>query len=734
MATNPARTLADHVRGWSAEQLGGLLVARPDLAAPAPGDSAQLAARASTRASVLRAVDRLDRRALAVLEAVASMGPVTHDELVPVVPVHDLERVLGDLAALLLIWDDGRGMRAVSAVVELLGVPAGPDPRHIAGLLAEIDEPARALLDHLDSAEVDGSLDVVPTRITRDNASTAAEHLLARGLLVARDQRRVTLPWSVRLALRGGRATREAIDAPPEMPTSKVDGALADRIAAGAAAELAHRVEILGEAWGTKPPAALRAGGLGVRDLRATATLLHVEPETAALVVEVSVAAGLFAIGMADELDAAWLPTDRYDAWLAGTPASRWAVLAHAWLSMPRRPSSVGSRPGSGPVNALSESAEAAWLPAFRRRVLGELAELVPGSALAPGTGLAGMVERLRWKAPRQNRSHENEIEPLLTEAAAVGLVARGSLSSFGRALVTGADAGAVLDALMPPPVDHLLLQADLTAVAPGPLESGLARRLALLADVESRGGATVYRFAADSVRRAFDAGWSAAEVHVFLEETSRTPVPQALTYLVDDVARRFGVLRAGVAESFLRSDDDLALTELMHHPEAASLRLRRIAPTVVISDVPLGQLLPRVRELGFAPVVEAPDGTVRVARADGFRARTPKTRGGAQAEVREQARVAAVVSAVRAGDRAAATRPARASVSSPADVITLLRGAAEAGEQVVIGYVGNDGTVAERMVRPLRVEGGRLSAYDERADDDREFAIHRITAAAPVA
>ena len=119
---------------------------------------------------------------------------------------------------------------------------------------------------------------------------------------------------------------------------------------------------------------------------------------------------------------------------------------------------------------------------------------------------------------------------------------------------------------------------------------------------MESRGGATVYRFAASSVRRAFDAGWSAAEVHDFVASTSRTPVPQSLSYLVDDVSRRFGTLRAGHAESFLRSDDETALTELVHAPGAESLRLRRIAPTVVVSDVPLGTLLPRIRELGLAP------------------------------------------------------------------------------------------------------------------------------------
>ena len=191
------------------------------------------------------------------------------------------------------------------------------------------------------------------------------------------------------------------------------------------------------------------------------------------------------------------------------------------------------------------------------------------------------------------------------------------------------------LETLLPEPVDHVLLQADLTAIAPGPLEQELARKLSLVADVESRGGATVYRFAASSVRRAFDAGWSAAEVHDFVSSTSRTPVPQSLTYLVDDVSRRFGTLRAGHAESFLRSDDETALTELVHAPGAESLRLRRIAPTVVVSDVPLGTLLPRIRELGLAPVVEAVDGTVRVARPDVFRARSSRRRTPAGAGAR---------------------------------------------------------------------------------------------------
>jgi len=113
------------------------------------------------------------------------------------------------------------------------------------------------------------------------------------------------------LTLRGGASTRVLLDHPPEAATSPVDTDLVDRIGAGAALEIVHRVEVLAEAWSNRAPAALRAGGLGVRDLRAVAALLRIETGAAALLVEVAAAAGLVAIGMTDELDAAWLPTDR---------------------------------------------------------------------------------------------------------------------------------------------------------------------------------------------------------------------------------------------------------------------------------------------------------------------------------------------------------------------------------------------------------------------------------------
>ncbi|RNL66158.1 hypothetical protein EFK50_00570 [Nocardioides marmoriginsengisoli] len=731
MSTSAApRTLADQLRAWSDEQLAALLEARPDLAVPAPVDSAQLASRSVVRVSVVRALDLLDRLELETLTALVQVAPVATDDLARLLNAdpENVAKALDRLAALALIWGSSSAWRPITILAELIGLPGGPPPEEVATALAGIDDRARAILDHLDETDAAGTVADARRSIKVADATTPTEHLLARRLLMARDDRHVVVPWTVRLALRDGVSTRDRIDVPPELADGARDAGLVDRAAAGAAYELVRRAEMILDAWSSHPPAGLRSGGLGVRDLRAAADLIHADLPTAALIVETLSAARLIALGMDDDLDSAWLPTDAYDAWIAGPAADRWLGLAQAWLDNPRLVSLVGGRDGDRPVNALSGGLERAWLPGDRRSILRALLDLAPGRALAAGTGAASLVARLGHQHPRRTRTRLELTGTVLDEASAIGIVGLNGVSGFGRALVEGADPIPLLSDLLPTPIDHVLIQADLTAVAPGPLEQEFGRRLALLANVESRGGATVYRFSVDSVRRGFDSGWSAIEVKDFLRASSRTPVPQALDVLVDDVARRFGTVRVGVAESFLRSDDETALTELMHHSAAASLRLRRIAPTVVISDVPLQVLLPRLRELGTAPVVEAADGTVRVARPDERRSRTPKATRAGVGEARLAARTSAVVAAVRAGDRAAAERPSRGPARTPADVMTVLREAVEARTEVWIGYLDNHGTATERVVRPLEVGGGQVSAYDERSDEVRTFAVHRIT------
>jgi hypothetical protein len=734
------RSLADQLRGWPDERLMELLRLRADLSTPAPADSSQLASRAATRSSLNRALDLLTRLELSVLDALVSAGRTTPAELVHILDAEPaaVEGAIHRLVDLALVWESDAGLRPLTGVPDALGSLAslhpmtGRTPDQAAALLAELSPPARAMLEHVEAGSGEADAGSARHQISPADAATPAEELLSRGLLVPGRPGLVRVPGEVQIALRGGHTTRGRVDVPPEPATSSRSGELVDRAAAGAAFDAVRRVELLVDHWGAAPPVALRTGAVSVRDLKAAAEFAQLDERATAFLVEVAAAAGLLATWPDGDGNPAWTATDAFDSWVDEPPAERWRRLATAWLQTERLPFLVGTRDDAGKSrNALDPDLTSRIAPETRLMTLVVLAGIPDGEVLATGTGPPSVVARVVWERPRRPPSRTEQVAAALDEAAQLGLVALGGLASYARALVAGDDPVALLAPLLPAEVDEVLIQADLTAVAPGPLTRERARDLHLLADVESRGQATVYRFTAASVRRAFDAGWAAHEVHAFLSAVSRTPVPQPLTYLVDDAARTFGTVRIGHAEAFLRADDETALAEVLHHPRAASLGLRRIAPTVLISTTPLDVLLPRLRELGVSPLVESYDGTVHVSRPDRLRARPRAARRTEDARV--EARLAQVVTAIRAGDQVSAHRSPVAPELTPMGSLAALREAVEARQTVVIGYVDNHGVSTDRIVDPLRVDGGWLTARDHRADDERQFAVHRIRSVSPV-
>jgi hypothetical protein len=781
-AEAPPRSLADDLRSRSDDELRALLRARPDLVSPVPVDVAQLAARVTTRASITRAIDRLDRFVLHVVDAIAVLpepvGLAAIRHLLDV-PSSAIDTAIDELRTAAIVWGADDDLRMVRAAHEIVGpYPAGLgpplrqalstcSPSRLASLAVDLglesagDPTADAhaitevILDRLEvtlaelraePAEVVGKLaDGPPTgrvdqaqrEVGIATARTPIDILLARGLLVPIDDSTVVLPREIGLRLRGGVLQPGISPAPPEPVGTHRDPEIVDRTAAAGAFETLRRIEALLDAWASEPPSVLRAGGIGVRELRKTAQALDADAADTGVLADLAFAAGL--VAPSSDFDQVWLPTPTSDAWRRQDPGNRWTTVVGAWLATSRTAGLIGGKDERDrPVNALSRELGRPLAPEIRRLVLDVLADLAPGTAPVPDDVLTAV----RWIRPRRGgRLRDDLVGWTLREAELLGLTGRGALASFVGPLLTGHadDAADALAKLLPEPLDHILIQADLTAVAPGPLRPDLARELAQLADVESRGGATVHRFTATSVRRALDAGYTATEMHAFLTRISRTTVPQPLTYLVDDVARQHGRLRVGGASSFVRCDDEATLARIMADPLVTALGLRRIAPSVLASHLDPATLLERLRGMDLHPTAEARDGSVAVTRPSDRRApdRSPVEPSFFPAQPTD-ALVAAAVRALRAGDRTSANRPADAAParlgrSASAQTIADLRRALDHGSTVWIGYVDHDGATSERVVDPVRLDGGWLAAFDHRAGAVRSFAVHRISGVAPI-
>lgn len=777
------------LRARDDDALVALLAARPDLASPSPATLASLAARATSRASLERALAGLDALVLQVLESVVVLGdaPPTPEDVAHAVGAGTshapaVADAVGTAVHLALLHPDASGrLHAAPGLADVLGTHvAGLAPADPASDAAVPADPAAALADApAGAAQVLDALTWGPPvgRVPPAGSpgAQAVKALVARGLLVRPDAEHVVLPRALALRLRDGRTHRAPAAAPaPDAPVRPPATVAAESTAA--AESTVRRVRRLLQAWEDAPPPVLRAGGLGVRDLRRTAQALEVDEPHAAWLVELAAAAGLLADD--GEERPAFVPTVDADVWAAGDVPRRWSLLARSWLASSRTPWQVGTRDEKGGVRAaLDPQLARPWVPRLRRAVLDVLAA-GPSPGAAPDAD--AVLEVLAWRTPRAVPPR-GAVQALVAEAGLLGVTGAGALSRAGRALLDAPDdAGrddAVAEALgadLPAPVDEILLQGDLTGVVPGRPGDALEELLETAAQVESRGGAVTVRFTPASVLAALDGGLGADALLDRLAAVARGGVPQPLEYLVRDVARRHGRVRAGAASAYVRADDPALLAGLPDDPRLAGLGLRLLAPTVLVAQAGPAEVLEALRRHGLAPVAEdghgvvVPTGTTnrRVRGRAATRARR-RVQDGAVREGAAGARAVAVVRALRDAEARVAReaegrapggpdgaahdadapatpvrprRPARpddapgpdaagegGGTREPADALVLLREAASSRTDVWVEMVGPDGRPTRRLLRPLRVEGGRLRALDPRREAELTVAVHRI-------
>ena len=829
------RALAAELAARSDDALRTLFDARPDLVSPPVPDFAALAARACARASVARALDKLDLPQTQVLEAVhlttnedldrtataAGLQPLIEGSTSEV-----LDGILDQLHALALLYRaEPEGYLPVSSLKDVIGLhPAGlgrsyvdlvrsqtsagtrllhsvqalhrsgtgipaaatpmeaalaigtwlAQPGSLEQLLKSAPEQTASILArfsagpvgalpkdrHAGTAGGAGRNGTGSAHTAGSSAATASavEWLLARGLLIPLDAEHVELPSDVALVLRGGLVIRGFATSAPAPKLDTISEARRSNAALGSIAEVLRVLTELLAQVRDQPLATLRAGGVGVREVRRLAEALRIEPDRVALLLELAALSGLLVL---DVDTSRWQPAE--SGWLQLPREEQWARIATSWLRSDRAPSLVGQVAGnrSAPegsasaaaqpvatINVLAAEVHRPDAPVLRAQTLSVMAELdaeaqgpaaaeqpersarTPQSQAAPAVPVLdadSVQQRFAWRHPRLARRLRRLLPGFLAEAELLGITGSGALTRVGAALAQGDTEQAVelLGESLPPALAHVLLQADLTAIAPGYLSPELSAELNLLAQPEGQGPATIYRFSAASIRRALDAGRDSDQILDFLARHSATEIPQPLRYLMEDTAARHGRLRVGAAASYLQSDDDGMLAELLGTPSLAGLGLQALAPTVLVSRAGARELALALRELGLAPALaDVDDPVVRLARPSPVRpgwaavAPAPASRPGPGPE-----EVSAQLAALRSGPPSG---PA-STEAAPQLGLEVLRKAIRLKSPVHISMVDGLGNQEQQILVPLSVSGGRVRVYDPRRETERVVSIHRV-------
>jgi hypothetical protein len=698
--------------------LASIFKLRPDLVSPVPNDFSALAARATSTPSLVRALDSINMWHYQIIEAACALPePFKKSEIVAVTS-EETAFALDHLWQMGLLYKEGNNYRTPTNLKMLIGdEPAGLGPIAVKkfdfSILKEIPKVSEEVLAKLTWGPPRGQIGNIK------KPGNAIGWLLDNGVLVALDSNTVALPRDVAIKLRGGKIHKDMVSKAPNLIGKEVVQKQIDLAAIANISTILRWCEELLHNLSDEPPTALRTGGLGVRDLKKIAEHLGIDETCAGFVAELCYLGGLLVIDSDDQI----LPTSAFDIWLTKSAEERWYSLVVLWLDTSRVSGLIGknSDKNVAPLGPELDRAGASLIRRSTLKVLNDNPQLTPD--------VKSLQEIVKWINPQ--RANNDYVEWTLREAEWLGITGQGALSTFGSNLLNE-KAVLEIESALPKPVDHILIQADNSAVAPGPLTPELASEMGTIADIESRGGATVYRFSDSSIRRGLDHGKTGDQIKTFLSKISKTPMPQPLEYLITDIAKRHGRLRVGSAHTYIRCEDEGLVQQILHDKKCEHLRLRKIAPQVLVTDFDLAEVIGELREFGYLPAAENSGGVLLSQpnlRRSKSRPKPPRIISEFTAP--KDAIVTAAVKTIRAGERSKKVESIIPGTSSN-ETLALINQYINEGKSLIISYADNNGGVSNRIIEPISISLGTLTARDETSDEILQFRIPRINGVAP--
>ncbi len=303
---------------------------------------------------------------------------------------------------------------------------------------------------------------------------------------------------------------------------------------------------------------------------------------------------------------------------------------------------------------------------------------------------------------------------PLLDQSKLLLLQFGASLGLLDRdqprpALLAGGLAGVIRAAVaeLPKTQQKLIVQGDLTVICPGPIDAALQRKLDSFANSEDLGLACRFRLTGLSVSHHLESGGEISEITKVLESATAGALPQPVSYLLQETARRFGSLKVITAnQTEIVSEDQILLTQISNEKSLAHLSLKNTdgcLTTAASQELCYFSL----RAAGYPAVMIDQEGRII----------SPRFSSPA-AELTNQSELLARALALQSGERA---------IADQGDVARQLEFAIKNKLQVQV-KIDINGTLTELLLTPLGLANNRLRGRDEAKQAERTLPLARIS------
>ncbi|NDC47935.1 MAG: hypothetical protein EBZ61_02435 [Micrococcales bacterium] len=268
-----------------------------------------------------------------------------------------------------------------------------------------------------------------------------------------------------------------------------------------------------------------------------------------------------------------WRVGREYAAWLSSEPADRWLKLASNWLKL------------LGPESAAE---------------------------LADETNLDTAIAK---NFPLATDGIASHMSNLVFLAELIGLTANGKVSSWYKPLMQGnlAEAKKLIQAQLPKVQNKLILQADLTLISTGPLDTETELTIRRFVDIERIGVASSYRMSALSLSYGMETGLTETEIRSILLKLTGKDLPQPVDYLIRETANRFGrlTLRQTKDGTLIESKESILLASIINDSELRALGLKALTPNSLLTSFDQELVYYQMRENKYPAVALGDSGEV---------------------------------------------------------------------------------------------------------------------------